>query len=175
MLSAGDADTISVERSQLSQLRGLPGIDIIDDLPTITMSPVVFFTFHINPVGNPHIGFGKLDGEGIPPDFFSDVDVRKGFAYALDYEAFIRDVNQGKGTQATGSIPKTLPGHDPDAPHYNHDLKRAERAFQTGLGRPGLGKRVSLHSHLQRGKHNPADLVPDSKGQCGKTESEIQD
>ncbi|MCH6570473.1 MAG: ABC transporter substrate-binding protein [Acidobacteria bacterium] len=134
MLSAGDADTISVERSQLSQLRGIPGVAIIDDLPTIIMSPVVFFTFHINPVGNPHIGSGKLDGKGVPPDFFSDVDVRKGFAYALDYEAFIQDVYQGKGTQATGSIPKTLPGHDPNAPHYNHDLKRAEEHFKQAWG-----------------------------------------
>ena len=31
MLSAGDADTIYVERSQMSQVQGLPGVEIIDD------------------------------------------------------------------------------------------------------------------------------------------------
>ena len=134
MLSAGDADTVYVERSQLSQVRGLPGVEIIDDLPTIEMNPAVFFTFHVNPVGNPHIGSGKLDGEGIPPEFFSDVDVRKGFAYALDYQVFIRDVYQGKGTQATGCIPKTLPGHDPNAPRYTHDLEKAEEHFKRAWG-----------------------------------------
>ncbi|MDA2933107.1 ABC transporter substrate-binding protein [Acidobacteria bacterium AH-259-D05] len=134
MLSAGDADTINVEYSQLSQLQGLPGVDIIDDLPTIEMNPVAFFTFHVNPAGNPNIGSGKLDGEGIPPDFFSDTDVRKGFAYAMDYEAFIRDVRHGKGTQATGCIPKTLPGHDPNAPQYSHDLKKAEEHFKKAWG-----------------------------------------
>ena len=134
MLSAGDADIISAERSQLSQLRGLPGIDIIDDLPSIEMNPAVFFTFQVNPVGNPHIGSGKLDGEGIPPDFFSDLDVRKGFAYALDRDIYIRDVYQGKGTPATGCIPKVLPGADPDAPRYTYDLKKAEEHFKKARG-----------------------------------------
>ncbi len=134
MLSAGDADTVSVERSQLSQVQGLSGVEIIDDLPAIEMNPVIYFTFDVNPVGNPNIGSGKLDGKGIPPDFFSDVDVRKGFAYALDYEVYIRDVYRGKGTQATGCIPKTLPGHDPDAPHYTHDLKKAEEHFKRAWG-----------------------------------------
>jgi len=130
MLSAGDADTVEVERSQLSQVRGLPGVEIIDDLSTLEMNPVVYFTFDINTVGNPNIGSGKLDGDGIPPDFFSDVDVRKAFAYALDYQVYIRDVYKGKGTQATGAIPKSLPGHDPDAPRYTHDLKKAEEHFK---------------------------------------------
>jgi peptide/nickel transport system substrate-binding protein len=134
MLSAGDADTVSVERSQLSQVQGLSGVEIIDDLPAIEMNPVIYFTFGVNPVGNPNIGSGKLDGKGIPPDFFSDVDVRKGFAYALDYEVYIRDVYRGKGTQATGCIPKTLPGHDPDAPRYTHDLKKAEEHFKRAWG-----------------------------------------
>ncbi len=134
MLSAGDADIISVERSQLSQLRGLPGIDIIDDLPSIEMNPAVYFTFQVNPVGNPHIGSGKLDGEGIPPDFFSDLDVRKAFAYALDREVYIRDVYQGKGTPATGCIPKVLPGADAEAPRYIYDPKKAEEHFRKARG-----------------------------------------
>ncbi len=134
MLSAGDADIISAERSHLSQLRGLPGIDIIDDLPSIEMNPAVYFTFQVNPVGNPHIGSGKLDGEGIPPDFFSDLDVRKGFAYALDREVYIRDVYQGKGTPATGCIPKVLPGADAEAPRYIYDLKKAEEHFRKARG-----------------------------------------
>ncbi len=134
MLSAGDADIISAERSQLSQLRGLPGIDIIDDLPSIEMNPAVFFTFRVNPAGNSHIGSGKLDGEGIPPDFFSDLDVRKGFAYALDREVYIRDVYQGKGTPATGCIPKVLPGADAEAPRYIYDLKKAEEHFKKARG-----------------------------------------
>ena len=134
MLSAGDADIISAERSHLSQLRGLPGVDIIDDLPSIEMNPTVFFTFQVNPAGNPHIGSGKLDGEGIPPEFFSDLDVRKGFAYALDREIYIRDVYQGKGTPATGCIPKVLLGADPNAPRYIYNVEKAEEHFKKAWG-----------------------------------------
>ena len=134
MLSAGDADIAYAEPSHLSQLQGLPGIDIIEDLPSIEMNPTVFFTFQVNPVGNPHIGSGKLDGEGIPPEFFSDLDVRKGFAYALDREIYIRDVYLGKGTPATGCIPKVLPGADPNAPRYTYDVQKAEEHFRKAWG-----------------------------------------
>lgn len=134
MLTAGDADNIYADRIHFSQLQNIPGVEITDGLAAIEMNPSVFFTFKINPVANPDIRSGKLDGEGIPPDFFSDIDVRKGFAYAFDYGAFIRDAYQGKGTQATGCIPKTLPGHDPEAPKYSYDLKKAEEHFKKAHG-----------------------------------------
>src|SRR5512140_1124350 len=47
------------------------------------------------PVQNPYIGSGKLDGNGIPPDFFTDVNVRKGFSYSFDWDTFITDVYKG--------------------------------------------------------------------------------
>ncbi len=134
MLQAGDADAIYADRPLLSQLQGLPGVQIIDDLPTMEMNPVVFFTFKVNPVGNSFIGSGRLDGNGIPPDFFDDPDVRKGFAYAFDYKGFISDVMRGKGTQATGCIPKGLPGHNPRQPVYRLDLKKAAEHFKKAWG-----------------------------------------
>jgi peptide/nickel transport system substrate-binding protein len=134
MLQAGDADAIYADRPLLSQLSGLPGVQIIDDLPTVEMNPVVFFTYQINNVGNSFLGSGKLDGNGIPADFFSDKDVRKGFAYAFDYKGFIQDVFRGKGTQATGAIPKSLPGHDPNGKKYQLDLKKAEEHFKKAWG-----------------------------------------
>jgi len=126
MLEAGDADSISVDWPVYSQLQNLPGIRLLENLPTVEMNPVLFFTFQINPVGNPDIGSGKLDGQGISPDFFQDLDVRKGFAYAFDYEALLRDAYRGKATQATGCIPKSLPGHNPKQPVYQHDPQKAQ-------------------------------------------------
>jgi peptide/nickel transport system substrate-binding protein len=134
MLQAGDADAIYADRPLLSQLQGLPGVQIIDDLPTMEMNPVVFFTFKINPTGNPYIGSGRLDGNGIPPDFFDDLDVRKAFAYAFDYKGYINDVMRGKGSQATGCIPKSLPGHNPRQPVYRLDLKKAAAHFKKAWG-----------------------------------------
>ncbi len=60
-----------------------------------------FFNFKINTSGgNNFIGSGKLDGNGIPANFFSDPHVRKAFAYCFDWDTYIKDVEQGYGTQA---------------------------------------------------------------------------
>ncbi len=134
MLQAGDADAIYADRSVLSQIEGMAGVSIIDDLPTLDMNPVVFFSYKINAVGNSFLGSGKLDGDGIPPDFFSDKDVRKAFAHSLDYEGFIKDVMRGKGTQAKGAIPKSLPGYNSNGTLYSLDLKKAEEYFRRAYG-----------------------------------------
>ena len=134
MLQAGDADAIYADRPLLTQLQGIPGVKIIDDLPTVEMNPVVFFTYKINAVGNSFLGSGKLDGNGIPADFFSDKDLRKAFAYSFDYKGFINDVMRGKGTQATGAIPKSLPGHNPNGKKYQLDKKKAEEYFRKAWG-----------------------------------------
>ncbi|NNN04482.1 MAG: ABC transporter substrate-binding protein [Elusimicrobia bacterium] len=134
MLMAGDADAIYADRPLWSQLQGLPGVKIIDDLPTMENDPVVFFTYKVNTVGNSYTGSGKLDGDGIPPDFFADKDVRKGFAYAFDYKDFIGDVLHGKGTQATGSIPASMPGHNPHQRTYHMDMAKAAAHFKKAFG-----------------------------------------
>ncbi|MBI4375622.1 MAG: ABC transporter substrate-binding protein [Elusimicrobia bacterium] len=134
MLQAGDADAIYADRPVLNQLQGIHGVEIKDDLPTMEMNPVAFFTFKINHVANPNIGSGKFDGNGIPPDFYSDKDVRKAFAHAFDYEGYIRDVMRGKATQATGAIPKALPGHNPKQKTYKFDMEKAKEHFEKAWG-----------------------------------------
>jgi peptide/nickel transport system substrate-binding protein len=134
MLQAGDADAIAADRSNLSQLQDMPGVKVFDDLPTMGLDPLVFFTFHVNPVGNSFIGSGKLDGEGIPVDFFNDKDVRKAFAYAFDYQGMIRDVQRGKGSQPTGCIPHGLLGHDDKRKSYAFDMAKAKEYFQKAQG-----------------------------------------
>ena len=119
-----------------------PGVVIADRLPRLQTDPALFFTLHINPVANPDIGSGKLDGDGIPPDFFADVDVRQGFAYAFDYDALLRDAFKGTAVRALGPIPPEVPGNDPDQPHYDYDSKKAEehlrRAHQGRLWDKGF-------------------------------------
>jgi len=130
MLQAGDADVIETLRPLMGQLQGLPGVKIVDDLPRLMTDPVFYFTFKINTFANADIGSGKLDGDGIPPDFFSDPDVRKGFAYAFDYDALIRDTFKGKAVRAKGPVPPYVPGADPKQPFYTYDLKKAEQHFR---------------------------------------------
>lgn len=134
MLEAGDADLIETPRPYLSQLEGLKGVRIADFLPRLATDPALFFTFKINPAANPDIGSGALDGEGVPPDFFADADVRKGFAYAMDYEALLKDTFKGTAQRAKGPIPPGTFGHDPDQPFYVYDLKKAERHLRKAWG-----------------------------------------
>jgi peptide/nickel transport system substrate-binding protein len=134
MLQAGDADLIETPRPYAAQLVGIPGVVLLDGLPRLQTDPALFFTVKINPVANPDIGSGKLDGEGIPPDFFSDADVRRGFSYAFDYDAIMRDTFKGTAARALGPIPPRVAGYDATQPRYTYDLKKAEALLRKARG-----------------------------------------
>jgi ABC-type transport system substrate-binding protein len=79
---------------------------------------------------NPYIGSGKLDGNGVPPDFFADVHIRKAFAYCFDWDTVINDIYQGEAVQSvTLSLPG-MPGYDLNAPHYTMDLDQCAAEFK---------------------------------------------
>jgi peptide/nickel transport system substrate-binding protein len=135
MLKAGDADALGLARVQLPMVEGDPNIRIIDDLPRGTLtSPALFFTFKIDCAGNPDCGSGRLDGAGIPPDFFSDVNVRRAFAWSFDSAAFLQDVERGKGTLARGMIPLGMFGYNPKQEYYTLSRERAIAAFREAWG-----------------------------------------
>jgi len=75
---------------------------------------------------NPYIGSGQLDGNGIPPDFFSDLDVRKGFAYCFDWDIYIADGQNGEGVQNHDPIITNMLGYNPDQEMYALDLAKCE-------------------------------------------------
>ena len=132
-LQQGDADLIEVDRADQSKVMGMADVTIRDDLPRLLIQ-VLHFNFKIDPTANPDIGSGKLDGSGIPPDFFSDVHVRKGFAYAFDYGTFIRDAYRGKALQPSGPIIQGLLGYDPSLPKYTFDKNKAAAEFKEAWG-----------------------------------------
>ena len=78
------------------------------------------------PACSVYIGSGQLDGEGIPPDFFSDLDVRIGCCYAFDYETYIHDALNDQGVQMGSPVVNGLYGYNPDASKYEYDLEQAE-------------------------------------------------
>jgi peptide/nickel transport system substrate-binding protein len=134
MLAAGDADLIDTPRPYAAELAKLPGVRLADGLLRLQTDPALFFTLHISAAGNPDVGSGKLDGDGIPPDFFADPDVRKGFAYAFDAEALRRDAFKGTAARAIGPIPPGVFGFDPLAPHYDYDPAKAESFLRKAGG-----------------------------------------
>lgn len=68
MLMNGDADYVTVDAMYVSEMKGLEGIKTYR-VPQLAVSAALFCQ-KINPNQNTSIGSGKLDGEGIPPDFF---------------------------------------------------------------------------------------------------------
>jgi ABC-type transport system substrate-binding protein len=77
-----------------------------------------------------YIGSGQLDGNGVPPDFFGDLHIRKAFAYSFDFQTFIDDVFRGEAVQALQLPLAGMPGYMPDPPHYTFDLEQAAAEFQ---------------------------------------------
>lgn len=134
MLESGDVDVAEISPKFISQLKGKPGIAVYDDLPRLRTDPVIFLTRKINMTANPDVGSGKLDGEGIPSDFFDDPDVRKAFQYAFDYDAFLKQSMEGRGTRAIGPAPQGLIKYDDGFKHYDFDMQKAEEHFKKAWG-----------------------------------------
>ncbi len=134
MLQAGDADSIYGPQMYFPQLLNLPGVEVLDKQQTLDVSPIYFFSFRINAVGNQNVGSGKLDGEGIPPDFFADKDVRKGFAYSVDTDAYVRDIQRGKGRPASSFLPPGMLGYRGGKGKYHFDPKLAAEHLKKAWG-----------------------------------------
>jgi len=153
MFQAGDADWVAVNRQDVSQVDPLVGekcvwnnekgafepCEVVGDgpfrlyigFPTVSRTDV-FLNFNINVPegGNPFVGSGKLDGNGIPPDFFSDPHIRKAFNYCFDWDTFIQDALVGEGIQSTGIAIPGMIGYDPNGPHYTFDLEKCTEEFK---------------------------------------------
>jgi peptide/nickel transport system substrate-binding protein len=150
MMQAGDADSITVDPQSYPIMDAMVGewctgnnnpenCEADSDLPLrrITEIPTAgrtdaYFTFVVNTEGgNNFIGSGELDGNGIPPDFFSDVHIRKAFAYCFDYDSYLNDVLQGEGTRSLGVMLPGMIGYpEDDTFTYTYDLDKCAEEFQ---------------------------------------------
>ncbi len=168
-LKAGDADNIALgSRASLPQVEGQPGVKVYDaakdeslDWSSVSVG-AAFLNQAINPTDNPNIGSGKLDGLGIPPDFFTDVHVRKCFNYAYDVDTYIRDVLQGEGEQITMALPPSYLGYDPEVPTYSLDLEKAEEecklAWDGQLWENGMYMTISYNTG-NSGRQTSAEIL----------------
>jgi len=129
----GDADLIETGGRPIieEQLRGKPGVAILDDLPD-TSAFGIFMNQDIK--GEGRLGSGKLDGQGIPANFFSDADVRRGFVAAFDVPTYIEEVQAGKGEPRNFLLPETFPGYNADLEPAKFDLDAAREAFRQAWG-----------------------------------------
>lgn len=125
----GDADIVETGGRPIieEQLKGKPGIAILDNLPD---TGAFGFSMNQNMKDATKIGSGKLDGQGIPANFFSDVDVRRGFVAAFNVPQYIKEVQAGKGEARNFLLPDTFPGYDKNLAAPKFDLDAARAAFQ---------------------------------------------
>ena len=130
----GDCDIVYVPRQYKAQVMGMKGARTIGFLPS-GLDATIFFNFDIPTEGNSAIvGSGKLDGNGIPSDFFLDKNVRLGFEYAFDWKTFIQQAWLGEAVQARGPIVNSVPYYNPNQPVYHMDLAKAAQYFKQAFG-----------------------------------------
>uniref|UniRef100_A0A7V3RDL6 ABC transporter substrate-binding protein n=1 Tax=Mesoaciditoga lauensis TaxID=1495039 RepID=A0A7V3RDL6_9BACT len=127
-LQRGEADAIRVPIQNLSQVQNNPNITVLTGFPMLLVD-LMPFQWNITTPNN-FIGSGKLDGNGIPPDFFSNIDVRKAFEYLFPYEQYIEQVWHGQALQPNSAIIDGLLGYDPSLPKYHQDLAKATDYFK---------------------------------------------
>lgn len=154
MLQAGDADFASVNRTDVAQIDPMVGelctfnldkndydacaaqsdqpFRLYKGAPAVSRTDA-FMTFKIATSAespNPLLGSGKLDGNGIPPDFFSDVHIRRAFNYCFDWGTYINDALAGEAFQSVGVELPGMPGYDPNGPKYSYDPAKCEEEFK---------------------------------------------
>ncbi|WP_309570392.1 ABC transporter substrate-binding protein [Deinococcus sp.] len=129
----GDADLIEGGGRAVDeeQIKGKPGVVWQDGFPS-TSAFGIFMNESVK--NNALLGSGKLDGKGVPANFFSDVNVRRAFSYTFNYQQYITDVQKGKGKQRTMLLPDTFPGYDAKVNTYGFDAKKAETYFKRAFG-----------------------------------------
>jgi len=129
---AGDCDLAYVPLTYIDEMEGIDDIQLYKDLPNLTVDSF-FMTFDIDPASD-YIGSGALDGEGIPTDFFNDIDVRKGMNYAFDFDVYIADGLSGEGAQRGSPVIDGLTYFNPNAKMYSKDFDKAEEHFKAAHG-----------------------------------------
>jgi peptide/nickel transport system substrate-binding protein len=132
MFEAGDLDVCNVPRQYLEQMVGLPGLRTVYGFATAGNSGIMMLSL-INPE-SPFIHSGKLDGRGIPPDFFSDIDVRKAFCYSFDAASYAEQIYLGEAIASYSQLPIIFGDAVYQVYVYGLDLEKAEEHFRAAYG-----------------------------------------
>ncbi len=173
MMEAGDADWSTVDLVNLPQADALVGevceynpqtndhdckpsdtpskpLKVYKNAPGV-LATSAMFNFKINVEGgNNLVGSGKLDGNGIPPDFFTDIHVRKAFNYCFDWDTFIQEAVYGQGVQQVGVLIPGSIGYDPNGKKFNFDLAKCkseiEAAWNGDVAKNGFRFQIAYNS-----------------------------
>ncbi|MBF0449703.1 MAG: ABC transporter substrate-binding protein [Candidatus Magnetomorum sp.] len=122
MLQNSDAHRISVDAPYFESIKQMKGIRWTS-VPQLSVS-CAFFCQKVRFPGNTTIGSGRLDGKGIPPNFFSDIHARKAFLHLFDRKAYQQEVFNGEAIIPSTPNIDGLP-YQTHVPVYEFDLDKA--------------------------------------------------
>jgi peptide/nickel transport system substrate-binding protein len=133
-LRSGAADIIYVpspERPGMVALAANPDEKIA--ISTGVSTWAVFmgtFNWNINTTSEAQALIGSVPSpDNVPSDFFADLNMRKAFSYAFDYQQYLTDVNKGYGKRLVGVIPSGMYGYDATLTPPPFDMTQAQAAY----------------------------------------------
>lgn len=119
-LKAGVVQSIDVPRAQINSMAGVENIIISKGNATFALD-FLGMNWAITDPATSGIEIGN-----IPLDFFTDINVRKAFAYAFNYSLNIALNYKGTAVQPNGPVPSGMNGYDETIPKWEYDLDQAE-------------------------------------------------
>ena len=147
MFLAGDLDFCYVPRMFMGDVDGKPGIRCIHPLETLACDGN-FFNFdiqttsrYLKPPFTETLAVDEIKGTGIPPNFFTDVNLRRAFLYSVNYTEFIEIAFLGEAvypaTPAIFNLPYRLSQAWYAEHQYYLNLTEAEYYFKLAWGGTG--------------------------------------
>lgn len=128
----GDCDFCYVPRPHTHELDGIPGLRQDYPIGALTTRSL-FFNMEIAST-SPYIGSGAYEEEGIPGDFFSDIHVRRAFAYLFNQTLYLQDVLLGEGQVVNSVVPPVLQYYNDTIPNFDLNIAQAYTEFQAAHG-----------------------------------------
>lgn len=131
-LRSGEADIITVPSAKRPEIQALAQntaekISIQSGASTWVVFTGVFnFAINVSQRGD----MGTVPNpDNVPTDFFADLNMRKAFSMAFDYDDHITNVAKGLAFRLSGIIPKGMYGYNPSLVVPQYDLDAAKTAY----------------------------------------------
>lgn len=126
MIAAGDAHISAEADAQYeTQWKDTPQTKVLS--LSFPRTDAFFFNAAVSANGNPALFSGKLDGDGVPSDFFADKDIRLALAYAFDGQRYLQEALGDRGVAALSFLPANLGG---SVAARAFDLSKAREHFR---------------------------------------------
>lgn len=138
MLFSGQADDVYIPVDHDTDVIGKPNVRITEN-PSWVVS---FIGFNQKFCGGPERstfqscmdqnGADAPKGADGKPDplFFSDINMRKAWTYAFDYETYLKDILRNHGKMLNGPLPEGIFGYDASIPRPARDIEKAREHFR---------------------------------------------